>query len=76
MVRNLIAQAAAGGQAIGTLGLIHEEGVPFAQLSCTHMGKVLIHWFAFGRKHSGSDYWESKDRLEALGIEPLKEEVL
>ena len=76
MVGNLIAQAAAGSQTIGTLGLIDEERVPLAEFLGTHIGKILIHRLTLSCKHSGSYHRESEDSFKAFSIEPLKEKVL
>ena len=76
MVGNLVAQAAAGSEAIGTLGLIDKEGVPLAEFPSTHIGKILIHRLALSRKHSRCYHRESEDRFKAFGIEPLEEKVL
>ena len=76
MVRNLVTQAAAGSQTIGTLRLINKKGVTLAEFLGTHIGKILIYRLTLARKHSGSNHRESEDSFKAFGIEPLKEKVL
>ena len=76
MVGNLVAQAAARSQTIGTLGLIDKEGVPLAEFLGTHIGKILIHRLTLSCKHSGSYHRESEDGFKTFCIEPLKEKVL
>ena len=71
-----VAQAAAGGQRVGVVGEVDEEGVARCEFARDVVGKGgVLAAFVFG-EHGDGDDREGEDGALAFGVEPFQEVVL
>ena len=71
-----VAQAAAGGERVGVVGLVDEEGVACGEFARDVVGKGAIFAAAVFGEHGDGDDREGEDGALALGVEPFEEVVL
>ena len=76
VVLNLVAQAAAGGQAVGIVAHVGKEGVTLGVHLGGEVGILLVHDVAILREQGHRLDGESEDGLGALLVEPAHEALL
>ncbi len=76
VVLNLVAQTAAGGEGVGVVAHVGEEGVAFGVHLCGEVAPFLVAALAVVSEQRHGLYGEGEDGLAALGVEPRHEALL